>query len=67
MGMKRTTTLTHCPPQPDKDVGHLINMLATELQLGTPHINTFSGEAMLEKMEVSFEQWYHEVQCIKDH
>ena len=33
----------------------------------TPCINTFSGKAMLEKMEVSFEQWYHEVQCLKDH
>ena len=37
------------------------------LQLGTPKINTFSGEAMPGKMEVLFEQWYHEVQCIKDH
>ena len=42
-------------------------MLATRQQLGPLHINTFSGEAMLGKMEVSFEQWYHEVQCIKDH
>ena len=55
------------PTQPDEDVGHLINTLATRLQLGTPHINTFSGKAMLGKMEVFFEQWYHEVQCVKDH
>ena len=27
----------------------------------------FSGEAMPGKMEASFEQWYHEVQCAKDH
>ena len=33
----------------------------------TPHINSFSGEAMPGKMEVSFEQWHHEVQCVKDH
>ena len=41
-------------------------MLATRLQLGTLCINTFSDEATLGKMEVSFEQWYHKVQCIKD-
>ena len=45
----------------------LINTLGTGLQLGTPQINTFSGKAMLGKTEVSFEQWYHEVQCVKDH
>ena len=55
------------PTQYDEDVGHLINTMATGLQLGTPCINTFSGEAMPGKTEVSFEQWYHEVQCIKDH
>ena len=61
------------PPQPPRlalanpDVGCLINMIELELPLGTPRINTFSGEAMLGKTEVSFEQWYHEVQCIKDH
>ena len=32
-----------------------------------PHINTFSGEATPGKMDVSFKQWYHEVQCVKDH
>ena len=32
-----------------------------------PRINTFSGKAMPGKTDVSFEQWYHEVQCIKDH
>ena len=37
------------------------------LQLSTPQINTFSGDAMPGKMEVSFKQWYHEVQCVKDH
>ena len=37
------------------------------LQLGTPCINTFSGEAMSGKTEASLEQWYHEVQYIKDH
>ena len=30
-------------------------------------INTFSGKAMPGKTQVSFEQWYHKVQCIKDH
>ena len=55
------------PVQPNEDVRHLINTLATGLQCGTPHINTFSGNAMPGKMEVSFEQWYHKVQCVKDH
>ena len=48
-------------------MGCLINTLALGLCLGTPRINTFSGEAMPGKTEVSFEQWYHEVQCVKDH
>ena len=61
------------PPQPlrpawaDPDMGHLISTLASGLHLGTPGINTFSGEAMPGKTEVSFKQWYHEVQCVKDH
>ena len=37
------------------------------LHLGTPRINTISGEATPGKTEVSFEQWYHKVQCVKDH
>ena len=48
----------------------LMEMLATfsaHLQLGTPRINTFSGDATPGKTEVSFDQWYHEVQCVKDH
>ena len=48
-------------------MGYLINTLALGLHLGTPRINTFSGKAMPGKTEVSFEQWYHEVQCVKDH
>ena len=59
-----------CPPapvQPDEDVGHLINTLAMGLWLSTPWIKTFSSDAMPGKMEVSFEHWYHEVQCVKDH
>ena len=30
-------------------------------------VSTFSGDATPGKTEVSFEQWYHEVQCVKDH
>ena len=48
-------------------MGHLINTLALGLHLGTPRINTFSGETTPGKTEVSFEHWNHEVQCIKDH
>ena len=55
------------PPQADPDVGHLLSMLAASLRMGTPRINTFSGDAIPGKTEVSFEQWYHKVQCIEDH
>ena len=48
-------------------MGHLINTLASGLHLGTLRITAFSGKATPEKTEVSFEQWYHEVQCVKDH
>ena len=57
------------PPQPPRpapanpDVGCLISNLALGLHLGTPRTNTFSGEAMPGKAEVSFEQWNHEIQC----
>ena len=65
---KGQTILTHCPPWPDKDIGCLKNTLATRLWLGTPHINTFIAvKATLSGTEVTFEQWYHEVQCVKDH
>ena len=37
------------------------------LRLSTPWINTFSGDATPGKTEVSFEQWYHKVWCVKDH
>ena len=55
------------PPQPEEDVRHLVSTLAARLQLDTPRINTFSSNGMLGKTEVSFKQWYHEVQCVKDH
>ena len=55
------------PTQPNPDVGCLINTLASGLHLGTSRINNFSSEAMPGKMEVSFEQWNHEVQCVKNH
>ena len=35
--------------------------------MGTQRINTFSGDATLGKTKVSFKQWYHEVECVKDH
>ena len=55
------------PAQPNPDVEHLLNILAFGLHLGTPRINTFSSKATPGKIEVSFEQWNHEVQCVKDH
>ena len=55
------------PAQPNADVGLLINTLASRLCLCTPRINTFSSKATPGKTEVSFEQWYHKVQCVKNH
>ena len=55
------------PAMADPDVGHLINTLASGLHLGTPRINTYSCNAMPGKTEVSFKQWYHELQYVKDH
>ena len=64
-GSPEDNLLTPEPVQLDEDVGCLINTLATGLQLGTPQINTFSGDTMPGKMEVLFKQWYHDVQCVK--
>ena len=49
------------------DMGQLINALTLGLQISTPKISTFSGNVAPGKTEVSYEQWSHEVQCIKDH
>ena len=48
-------------------MGQLITALTLGLHIGTPKISTFSGDAAPGKTKVSYEQWSHEVQCIKDH
>ena len=48
-------------------MGQLITTLTLGLCIGTPKISTFSGEVAPGKTEVSYEQWSHKVQCIKDH
>ena len=55
------------PAPAGPDMGQLISTLTLGLQIGTPKISTFSGKAAPFKTEVSYEQWSHEVQCIKDH
>ena len=55
------------PSIPPVDVSHLLSMFTAGLRMGTPHINTSSGDTTPGKTEVSLEQWYHKVQCIKDH
>ena len=42
-------------------------MLTAGLRIGTPRINTFSGDATPGKTKVSFEQWYYEVQYAMEH
>ena len=42
-------------------------MLIARPRTGIPCINTFSGDATPGKTKVSFQQWYHKVQCVKDH
>ena len=49
------------------DMGQLITALTSGQQISTPKISTFSGNVAPSKTEVSYEQWSHEVQCIKDH
>ena len=49
------------------DMGQLITALTSGLQIGTPKISTFSGDVAPGTTEVSYKQWSHEVQCIKDH
>ena len=67
MGTWQVTTVAHRPPQIEENVGHLLSIPGTGLRLGTPRVNTFSGDATLGKTKVSLEQWYHEVQGVKDH
>ena len=55
------------PAPSGSDMGQLITNLTSGLCWGTPKINTFSGDITPGKIEVSFEQWNHKVQCIKDH
>ena len=55
------------PAPAGPDMGQLISTLTSGLQIGTPKISTFSGDVAPGKTEVSYEQWSHEVQCIKDH
>ena len=55
-----------CPALAGPDMGQLITTLTSGLCIGTPKISTFSGDMAPGKTEVSYEQWSHEVQCIKD-
>ena len=48
-------------------MGQLITTLTLGLHIGIPKISTFSGDMAPGMTEVSYEQWSHEVQCIKDH
>ena len=48
-------------------MGQLITTITLGLHIGTPKISTFSGDVNPGKTEVSYEQWSHKVQCIKDH
>ena len=56
-----------CPAPAGSDMEQLITALTLGLHIGTPKINTFSGDITPGKTELSYEQWNHEVQCIKDH
>ena len=47
-------------------MGQLITTLTLGLHIGTPKLNTFSSNVTPGKTEVSYEQWNHKVQCIKN-
>ena len=55
------------PSQANVDVSCLLSMLTAGQRMGSPRINTFNGDVTPGKNIVSFEQWYHKVQCVKDH
>ena len=57
----------HKSPQANGCVSWLLSKVMAGLGMGSPRINTFSGDATPGKTEVSFEQWYHKVQCVKNH
>ena len=56
-----------CPAPAGPDMGQLITALTSSLQISTPKISIFSGDMAPGKTKVSYEQWSHKVQCIKDH
>ena len=62
-----TTQQPPCPELAGPDMGQLITALTLDLCIGTPKISTFSDNVAPGKTEVSYKQWSHEVQCIKDH
>ena len=55
------------PAPAGPDMGQLITALTLGLCISTPKISTFSGDVASSKTKVSYKQWSHEVQCIKDH
>ena len=55
------------PAPAGPDMSQLISTLTSGLQISTPKISTFSGDGAPGKTEVSYEQWSHKVQCVKDH
>ena len=67
MGTWQATTAAQMPCLNIGGCDCLLSTHVARLRLGTPRINTFSGKTTLGKNEVSFEQWYPEVQCVKDH
>ena len=56
-----------CPALAGPGMAQLITALTSGLHISTHKISTFSGNMVPGKTEVSYEQWSHKVQCIKDH
>ena len=67
MGTQRTATLTHWPPSTGRGCRMSYQYLSHCVATGYSEKNTFGGKAMVGKTEVSLEQWYQGVQCVKDH
>ena len=68
MGTKQATAMAPRPPLYREECWLPAQHTCSQIEVGySQKINTFSGDAMPGKMDVSFIQWYHEVQCIKDH
>ena len=67
MRTQRTSTSTHWPPSTRQRCRTSYQYSSYWIAIGYSKNKHFQCKAMLRKMEVSFEQWYHVVKWFKNH